>query len=137
MEAARENSAEKMDRIKQYRVLGRDNVGRGNKSEEGKNSNAKPREGCGPGLLFLGKSLRWIGDLGLAFQNALEGFGTEEVTAAKLHARIIEGEEAQKKFKGLKKPQVHAHLVHWRNLRMYHGPEDERDGMLDVEHDVA
>ncbi len=53
----RENLAEKMDRIKQYRVLGRDNVGRRNKSEEGKNSNAKPRDGYGPGLLFLGKSL--------------------------------------------------------------------------------
>jgi hypothetical protein len=39
--------------------------------------------------------------LELAFQNALEGCGTEEVTAAKLHARIMEGEEAQKKFIGL------------------------------------
>ncbi len=49
----------------------------------------------------------------------------------------MEGEEAQKKFKGLKKPQVQVHLEHWRNLNMYHGPEDERGGMLDVEHDVA
>ncbi len=48
--------------------------------EEGKNIIAKPREGCGLGLLFLGKILRWIGDLELAFQNALEGCGTEEVT---------------------------------------------------------
>ncbi len=60
-----------MDRIKQYRVLGRDNVGRRNKSEEGKNSNAKQRDGYGPGLLFLGKSLRWIGGLELAFQMLL------------------------------------------------------------------
>jgi hypothetical protein len=46
--------------------------------------------------------------LELAFQNALEGCGTEEVTAAKLHARIMEGEEAQKKFISLKK----LHAIH-------------------------
>jgi hypothetical protein len=85
MKAARESLAEKMDRIEQYRVLGRDNVGRRNKSEEGKNINAKQRGCYGPGLLFLGKSLRWIGDLELAFQNALEESGTEEVTTAKLY----------------------------------------------------
>ncbi len=45
--------SEKMDRIKQHRVLGRDNVGRINKSEEGKNNNAKQRDGYGPGLLFF------------------------------------------------------------------------------------
>jgi hypothetical protein len=44
-----------MDRIEQYRVLGRDNVGRRNKSEEGKRSDAKPRDD-GPGLLFLAKA---------------------------------------------------------------------------------
>ncbi len=119
--------AEKMDRIKQHRVLGRYNVGRRNKSEDGKNNDAKQRDGCGPGLLFLHNKLRCIGDLELAFQNALEECGTEEVTAAELYERIMEGEEAQKKFKGLKKPQVHAHLqvqvVHWGNLRLYHGPQ--------------
>ncbi len=115
--------AEKLDRIKQHRVLGRDNVGNRNKSEEGKNSNAEQRDGYGPGLLFfLGKSLRWIGDLELAFQNALEECGTEEVTA-KLYERIMEGEETQKNFKGLNKPQFKVHLGHWRNLRMYHGPQ--------------
>ncbi len=120
--------AEKVDRIKQHRVLGRDNVGsRRNKSEEGKNRNAKHRDGYGPGLLFLHNKLCWIGDLELAFQNALEECGTEEVTAAKLYERIMEGEEAQKKFRGFKKPQVRVHLVHRRNLRMYHegrGPVD-------------
>ncbi len=72
--------AEKMDWMKvvQQRVLGRDDVGRRNKSEEGKNSNAKQRDGYGPGLLFLGKSLRWIG-------------------AAGLFERIMKGEEALKK----------------------------------------
>ncbi len=61
MEAARKNLAERMDQIEQQRVLGvhlRDNEGRRNKTEEGKDSNAKPREGCGPGMLFLGNNLR-------------------------------------------------------------------------------
>jgi hypothetical protein len=40
--------------------------------------------------------------LELAFQNALEGCGTEELTTAKLYERIMEGVEAQMKFRGLK-----------------------------------
>jgi hypothetical protein len=62
-----------MDRIKQYRVLGRDNVGRRNKSEEGKNSNAKPRDGYGPGLLFLGKSLPLDWWFGVSFPKYFRG----------------------------------------------------------------
>jgi hypothetical protein len=122
MEAARENLAEKMDRIKQYWVLDRDDVGRGNKIEEGKNSNAKQRDGYGPGLLFLHKKLRWIGDLELAFQYALKECGEIKVTGAELYERITEGEEAQKKFRGLKKSQVNDHLHNWRILRIYQLP---------------
>jgi hypothetical protein len=98
MEAARENLAEKMDRMKvvQQRVFDRDNVGRENMSEEGKNSNAKQRDGYGPGLLFLHNKLRWIGDLELAFQKALKECGEIKVTGAKLYERIMKGEEVQR-----------------------------------------
>jgi hypothetical protein len=41
MEAARRNVAERIGKIEQQRVLGRDNGGRGNMSEEGKDKNAK------------------------------------------------------------------------------------------------
>jgi hypothetical protein len=37
--------AERIDRIEQQRVLGRDDEGRRNRSEEGKDKNATPKEG--------------------------------------------------------------------------------------------
>ncbi len=79
MEAGRK--AERMDQNEQQRVLGvhlGDNEGRRNKIEEGKDSNVKPKEGYGPGMLFLGNSLRWLGELENAFHSMLkrnvEGF---------------------------------------------------------------
>jgi hypothetical protein len=70
MEAARKNLAERIDKIEQRRVLGKDDEGRRNLCEEGKDRNAEPKEVYGPGLLFLGNRLRWTGELELAFKNA-------------------------------------------------------------------
>jgi hypothetical protein len=113
-----------MDQIEQLRVLGvhvpliRDNEGRRNKSEEGKDRNAKRKDGYGPGMLFLGNNLRWIGELEEAFQNALEKCGgIRYATPAELHKLILQEEKAAQMFKGLTRIHVKQHLVNFKNQK--------------------
>ncbi len=92
------------------------------KGEGGKDRNAKPKEGYGPGMLFLGNSLRWFGELEEAFQNALEECGgILKATSTPLHKLILQGEKATQMFKGITHAHVQSHLDSSGNKKLADG----------------
>jgi hypothetical protein len=111
----RKNCRESTDKVKQRRVLGRDNVGRRSLSEEDKDKDAEPKESFGPGMLFLGNRLRWTVEWEAAFQNVLNKCGGILFAApVKLLQKMEERGDKAKRFKCLTRI-VKDHLKKKRN----------------------
>jgi hypothetical protein len=100
--------AENIDKIEQHRVLDRDDGGRRNISEEGKDKlNAKPKDGLWS-RAALSRQKPLLDQA--AFQNALKKCGgILEATLAKILGEFEKGDKA-KRVKGLTRGHIHGHI---------------------------